>query len=324
MDDFIKVIQDLKPDIILNQMPYEKPLRKALSVAKVTVPFKSLGCLNNSLFSFKSNIKEILKRQLPSFVFPLVNNTAGINYFQSRHRKKHSSELLEIMNTHDWFVLPSPKNFDELRYFVADFNTERVTAIPNSIPGIHDECRYSNKEKILLFVGRVNVQQKRADLLLKVWNLIHNDLPDWKFVLLGDGPYLPALKEEAKLLKLDRVQFEGFQSPDNYYRAASVFIMPSSYEGFPSVLLEAQSFGLVPVVFDSYAAVSWILNNNEDAFLAKPYDIEEMAMKIKKLATDDNLLNKMKVKAFSNAERFTIENVGREWMALFQKCLASV
>jgi hypothetical protein len=49
-----------------------------------------------------------------------------------------------------------------------------------------------------------------------------------------------------------------------------------------------------------------------------------MAMKIKKLATDDDLLNKMKVKAFSNAERFTIENVGREWMALFQKCLASV
>lgn len=312
-----RVVVEVEPTIVINQMAYEANLRNTLSELKTKVGFVLLGCLRNSLFNFKSNARDRMEQDLPSPVFKLMDNKLGIELIKQRHRLKHRKDLIEIIDKHDKFILLAPPNRKELEYFVGDYKHEKVLSIPNSIPDIYQGTE--PKEKIILHVGRLNIPQKRSDLLLDFWENCYKQLPDWKFVIVGDGPYKQELENDLKKRKLDRVYLEGYQQPESYYRKASIFMMPSAYEGFPNTILEAQSFGCLPLAFNSYLALDWIVNNGVDACLSPPFDSKIMANDLIAIIRDSGKLEKMQKAAKLNAGRFTIEEVGKIWLTLFKE-----
>lgn len=312
--DFLK---DVKPDIVINQMPYEAPLREELERQKEILEFVLLGCLRNSLFSFKSNMEDILKQSLPSWIHTLTNNSIVHSFVQWRHKIKHGKDLKKIIDAHDRFILLTPPNRKELNYFIGDYKKEKVIAIPNSIPDVYrDEMK---KEKIILHVGRINIQQKRSDLLLDFWERCFERLPDWKFVIVGDGPYKSTLEDDLAKRKLPRVYLEGYQKPEPYFLKAPIFMMPSAYEGFPNTLLEAQSFGCVSAVFNSYYALDWIVNDEKDTILVEPFDISSMADRVVELINNEEKTQQMSAAALNNVERFTVNKVGNIWQSLFEE-----
>lgn len=315
--DHLKIsLSQIKPDVVINQMPYEIPLRRALYEHKQMVGYILLGCLRNSLFSFKSNANDILRHRLPQWAFLLVNNFVGMRVVQWNHKRKHAAELRAIIDQHDRFILLTPNNKKELDFFVGRYKEEKILAIPNSIPEVQAEL--GQRKKVLLHVGRLNIPQKRSDLLLPVWELLYDKLPDWEFVIVGDGPFKKDMQKRIQEKRIPRVSMVGYQKPEPFYQTSSVFLMPSAYEGFPNVLIEAQSFGLAPVLLDSYASVSWIVNHNTDAFLCKPFNVREMADKVLELGLNQSLLRNMQQAALHNATRFTIDVVGKLWIELFE------
>ena len=309
----------LKPDIVINQMPYEEGLRDTLAELKSSQGYKLLGCLRNSLFSFKSNARDKMKQLLPAPVFKLLDNPVGIGLVQLRHKFKHRRDLKAIIDRHDYFILLAPPNREELRYFVGDYKKEKVVSIPNSIPFVHEDL--SQKEKIILHVGRINISQKRSDLLADFWEKLHKQVPGWKFVVVGDGPYFKTLKSEVEQRNLPRIALEGFQTPEAYYKRASVFMMPSAYEGFPNTLLEAQSYGCAPVLFNSYKALDWIVEDGKNAKLISPFDTQLMADEVAALCNQPDTLKHMQLSALGNAKRFTIERVGNQWEEFFEEII---
>jgi glycosyltransferase involved in cell wall biosynthesis len=96
-------------------------------------------------------------------------------------------------------------------------------------------------------------------------------------------------------------------------------MMPSAYEGLPHTIIDSQSFGCPTLAFNSYAALEHIVNDGKDALLAKPYDTEEMAKLCINLAKNDKTLAEMQNSALQNAERFSIEKVGKKWLNLFRE-----
>ena len=72
----------------------------------------------------------------------------------------------------------------------------------------------------------------------------------WRLTLVGDGPERQALESLATDAGLrDCVRFEGFRSdPLVFMRRASIFALPSRFEGMPNALLEAMAAGLPSVV----------------------------------------------------------------------------
>lgn len=313
----LKILDEVQPDIVINQMPYEAELRAVLSDNRGKLGYILLGCLRNSLFSFRSNAKDIVRTMYHPLLFKMLNNPAALGLIQLNHKRTHARELRRILDDHDKFILLTPRNNDELSFFVGNYQHEKVLSIPNSIPEVFKQ--FSHKEKTILYVGRLNVQQKKADIILPVWERIFKRLPDWNLIIIGDGPYMGNMKAYIEKHKLERVSLTGYQKPESYYKTASIFLMPSAYEGFPNVIIEAQSFGLVPVAFDSYAAVSWIVNNDKDALLLPPYEVGQMADAVLRLASNKQLLEEMGNNAFNNASRFTIENVGAIWINLFRE-----
>lgn len=310
-------IKAIGPNIVINQMPYEKPLRKALYECKNEVGYSLIGCLRNSLFVFISNVKDVAGGILKGPLNFLINNKVGHTILNYLHKVKHAKDLKEILDLHDYYILLGPPNQTELEFFIGKYKTEKVSCIPNSIPSV--EYSPESKEKVLLYVGRVIKAQKRVEFLLPVWQRICHSLPDWRFVIIGDGDDKEAMMKQIENQQIPRVEMLGFQKPEDYYRRASVFLMTSSFEGFPNVIIEAQSFGVVPVVFNSYLVLPWIVNDNKDAMLCKPFDTNEMADKILGLAKNDEKRKKMEVEAIKNAGRFTIDKVGMIWLDFFKK-----
>lgn len=317
INELIRVIYDIKPTVVINQMPYEKNLTNALAELKTEVGFKLLGCLRNSLYNFKSNARDRMMQMLPKPIFKIMDNQVGLRIVQKRHWIKHRKDLMEILDKHDKFILLAPPNQKELEHFVGDYKKEKVLAIPNSIPEIYQGDE--EKEKIVLHVGRLNIPQKRSDLLLDFWENCYQQLPEWKFMIVGDGPYREELERDLKERNLERVFLEGYQKPEVYYKRAAVFMMPSAYEGFPNTILEAQSFGCLPLAFNSYIALEWIVNDGKDACLTQPFESDIMAGKLVSIIEQPKKLETMQAASKTNASRFTINEVGMLWKNLFKE-----
>lgn len=314
-----ETVKEIKPTIIINQMPYETNLTKALAELKLELNFLLLGCLRNSLFNFKSNVQDRMQQMLPAIIFKLMNNPAGRFIIQKRHWLKHRHDLKIILDRHDKFILLAPPNKEELEHFIGKYKSEKVLAIPNSIPEVYKNKM--EKEKVILHVGRLNIAQKRSDLLLDFWEKCYRKLPEWKFVIVGDGSYKADLERNITTKKIPRIYLEGFQKPESYYKKASIFMMPSAYEGFPNTLLEAQSYGCAPLVFNSYQALQWIVKDKENAFLFPPFNTNQMGEKAIELVKNENLLLNIQLSAQKNAERFTIDKVGAIWLELFKNLI---
>ena len=108
---------------------------------------------------------------------------------------------------------------------------------------------FSTRPKEIVFVGRMSIQQKRLDILLKVMEKIHAQLPDYKLRMYGDGKDLETVTRMAKEMGLEHVVvFEGVvNNVVERIRNARLMLLTSDYEGIPNVVLEAFQAG-VPVI----------------------------------------------------------------------------
>jgi glycosyltransferase involved in cell wall biosynthesis len=311
-------IADFKPDRVINQMPYVKKIRRTLSECSSIYNFKLIGCIHGSLFNFKNNIKDVMKRELPS-PFNHVMSTSFMSKFPLLyHIIKQKIELTDMTKIHDTLLLNTPGNYEELKYFLKAkyLRGVRVDLMVN--PVLHVQDRVPKKEKIILHLGRLNNAQKRSDLLLDFWEKTYKALPEWEFKVVGNGPYYETLVSDLKQRKLPRIELLGFQKAEPYYKEAAIFMMPSAYEGLPHTIIDSQSFGCPTLAFNSYAALEYIVNDGKNALLAKPYDTEEMAKLCINLAKDTKALAEMQKAALQNAENFSIQKVGKKWLELFK------
>lgn len=191
---------------------------------------------------------------------------------------------------------------------------EKMISIHNPIK-VTDEIT-NNKEKIVLFVGRLE-PVKRVDMMLYVWSILEKKYPEWRFVIVGDGSQKDVLIKNTKQLGLERVSFEGYTLPTNYYKKASLFWMTSSYEGFSMTLVEAMSYCCVPIAMDSYSSIHDIIDNNENGILVNNNDIEGFVNANRILMDDDRILKSMSLNAWNKSKTFDLENVINNWFKLF-------
>ena len=308
-------LQRSQPDVVINQMPYILEISEALADQQETIPYLLLGCLRNTLYSVKLNLESYIKKVFPAPLQPLFQNSVGKKLALQYHKIRHAADLRHILDHYDYFVMFGPPNERELDYFVGDYKKEKRAYIPNSIPEVLDEV--PQKEKKILWLSRLSYGQKRADLILPFWKKVAPALPDWTFEVVGDGDATADLKAQIEREKIPNITLHGKQVPDGYYRTAPIYIMTSAYEGFPNTLIEAQSFAAVPIVYQNYPVVDWVIEDGKNGHLIPPFDIDQMAQRTIALAQDADHRQQMMEGALENARRFTIDRVGEKWLDFF-------
>ena len=142
------------------------------------------------------------------------------------------------------------------------------------------------KEKMILFCGRLENWSKRVDRLLRIWSIIQHQLPDWRLVIVGNGPAEEMLHNMAKELKLERISFEGRKKDvARYYRKASIVCLTSETEGWPLALTEAQAHGCIGVAFGATSGIKEILSpHGECGFIVPRFDEKTYAETLKHIA----------------------------------------
>lgn len=217
----------------------------------------------------------------------------------------------------DAFCMLTIKHLPELcRLYKGD--TSKITAIanPNAYWPDHS-IDLRSKKKQLLYVGRLDKRQKRAERLVSIWSHIYTDFPDWELIIVGEGPQFDELQQMSA--HLQRITFAGRQDPQPYYRDASIFCLTSDYEGWAMVIPEAMTHGTVPILFNSFAAASEIVEDGKSGILVAPFSMRQYERKLRTLMSNDHLRLDMAANAMEHTSQFAIDKVADKWEMLFKK-----
>ena len=230
-------------------------------------------------------------------------------------RVQHFKQLLPKTD----IVCPlSTKFYEELNEIYPGY-PDKYYAIPN--PNSYDESQINlplKKQKQILFVGLFGSPKNEFELV-KIWRAIYNDYPDWELVMVGDGNRSRVKRLKNLAAGIKNIRFTGFQNPLPYQETASILCVTSIYEGWPMVLTEAMQCGVVPVVYNSFASASEIVEDGVNGMLVTPFSRKEYIEKLRKLIEDDDLRHKMSESARISIKRYNVEQIANQWEQLFDK-----
>ena len=235
-----------------------------------------------------------------------------------------SRSLRHTYNICDNFIVLSNSFIDGFKRFTHISDTSKLRVLTNPVTLDTNDYVYDfeSKEKEIIYCGRLDENQKRVSRIIDVWGLLEEKNPEWKLTFVGDGEERNNLEAACKSMGLRRVFFEGFVSPIPYYKRASVLILTSEYEGFPLVLAECMSFGVVPVVYGSYPAVYDIIDNGKNGMICyksnDSFPHAEMSTLVQKVIDDKDLRKTMSQSAIETSKSYDITEIYGKWIKIFK------
>lgn len=169
----------------------------------------------------------------------------------------------------------------------------------------------------LIYVGRVS-REKDLDILAAAFRMAHGQRPDLRLVVVGDGPFRPAM--EAELAGFP-VLFTGMLHGEDLaqaYASADLFVFPSTTDTFGNVVLEAQASGL-PVIVSDQGGPMENIEAGETGLIVAGRNAADLACGIESLCRDPRRLRRMGERARVFAEQRTFGAAFQTTWDMFRK-----
>lgn len=238
---------------------------------------------------------------------------------------KHINKLVRkrnrfIYNGSSKYILLSKKYiplFKKVNHLQDDSKLQAISN-PLSFPE-QNYINFQEKKKQVLIVGRFSESEKRLLLALKAWSEFCNQSisKTWELIIVGFGKDEYIYKEYVRKNKLNNVRFAGRQDPFEYYKKASIFLMTSAFEGFGLTLTEAQQFGVVPIVMDSFPSLHDIIINDFNGIIVPNNDTRAMCMALTGLITNQEKREYLAQNGLYYINKFSVKNIAKQWEKLF-------
>jgi D-inositol-3-phosphate glycosyltransferase len=248
----------------------------------------------------------------------------------------------EVLRIADWIVAATQAELAQLQWlYQAD--VRKISIIPPGVDLSHfypisaDEAKdfigVPPCEKMLLFVGRIE-PLKGIDMLIKALALMRQrDVFVCLSVIGGEEANgqetgnaemtrLKVMCEEAGVS--DLITFLGKRGQDTlpyYYSAADAVVMPSFYESFGMVALEAMACG-TPVVASQVGGLAFLVQDGITGFTVPVDDPEALAERLTELVQDHGLRHTMSTQAVALAHQFSWERIAERVIALYENVIA--
>lgn len=232
------------------------------------------------------------------------------------YKLKYKNHYRYICNQSDRVVMLSKASKNEMRFFVGHHFDAKLISIPNfiNIPKFNETKLV--KRKKLLYVGRIDNFIKRVDILVSIWKKIYKDYPDWEFNIVGGGQGLDILKNITS--GVERIYFTGFMSPQKYYEESSIFCFSSMSEGFGLVLLEAMSYGVIPIAFNSSPSMTSIIDDGINGCLIDNFNLNNYIFELKCLMDSFQNQKERRIRCMEKAAMFSPNNIIPQWVELLK------
>lgn len=230
--------------------------------------------------------------------------------------KKYLKRLKKACTNIDYLVAVSK----ELEHDYKKLVKSEVICIPNSLDYWPDKTARLNNKK-LVSVGRLSKEKGYSDLI-EVFKIIHEKDSDCTLDIIGDGDEYQKIKDKIIEYNLENsVKLHGFQNKEyihNILMNSSLYLMSSFEESFGIVLIEAGSFGIPQIAFDSAQGANEIIQNNESGYLIKNRGKEQMATKVIELLNDSKKLQEFGKKSREIAQKYSQDNFKKKWLTFLE------
>jgi glycosyltransferase involved in cell wall biosynthesis len=178
------------------------------------------------------------------------------------------------------------------------------------------------KDNFVLYIGRLN-PLKGIQYLIKAFQNLKKRHKPLKLVIVGKGEYEPYLRKIAQ--GTEDIIFIGYVNSimikKLLYENCLTAVVPSIYETFPMVVLEAMVCGK-PVVATNVGGIPLMIKHRENGFLVKPKDVTDLEIFISKLFEDPDLRWKMGLHARKTIEKeFTADRMVDETLKVYESLL---
>ena len=287
---------------------------------------KTIVSVRNSVSKRKE--RGIKQKVVLSFILPFVCRRADLTVSCSREIE---DDLVE------YYKLPHHKS----RTIYNGLELPRIREKAATCLSEEKKSKFEGK-RLIVSAGRMTYQKGQWHLLKAIKKLKEDGFPVY-LLLLGDGELRPDLEECVIRLGLaDCVSMPGFvENPYQYMAHADAVVMPSLYEGFSNVILEAMACGVPVISTDHETGAREILapdteyrakiterieecaygilvpvchgDIREDMAMASKEEIL-MAEAIKRILTDDKLAERYRQASCQRAEQLDIKLICRQWV----------
>lgn len=217
------------------------------------------------------------------------------------------------------FICQNQEMYDSLM----KLGISNVYLIPNPVEPVYFNIEPRIDGYNILFIGRL-AQQKGVDVLFRAFIKIANEIPESKLILVGDGPFRDFMQKMVENSGIgDRIILVGFVPHSEivkYLHNASVFVLPSLFEGLPNALLQAMAAGL-PCIATNVGGIPDILIDKVNGILVPPKRDDLLAEALKKVLLDKHLAVQLGENARKTVLHLKIDNIINLYANLIKKLM---
>lgn len=301
-----KILEKFSPDVVHVQVSDPIGLSVVKNARKMGIP----------VVTTEHNQPEVITEPLhmPGVIEKPVNAILSA-YFANRQGKS------------DFVTMPTEKAIENLIWSKGRELHVPVAAVSNGVdlknfkPGrasaeVLKKYGLDAGKKRVLYIGRVD-PEKNVGAVVEAF--LKAEVSDAELVAVGDGV------DKARLERIydgaENVHFLGRITPPelyNIYKMGDVFATASEIETQGIVLIEAAATGLPLIAVDA-GAVAEVCRNDENGFLCRPGNVEEIAEAMKKLLGDDKLREKFSKKSLEIAKEHDFERTLDKFENIYRK-----
>ncbi|MBW4510101.1 MAG: glycosyltransferase family 4 protein [Scytonematopsis contorta HA4267-MV1] len=209
-------------------------------------------------------------------------------------------------------------------------STEKIRVVPNGVLDSPRNCHKKDwtaenlKHPSIVTVSGM-YRRKGVGELIEAFAAIAGDFPDAHLYLVGDGPELESLQEQASLTAFaERIHFEGFQrEPQKYLLSTDIFVMASYSESFGLAIAEARTVGDSAIIASNVGGIPETLNGGQAGILVPPKNSQVLAITMKELLNNPEKLQWWKKQASSNLEWLSLHRVHRDTIRVYREFACS-
>jgi len=251
----------------------------------------------------------------------------------------------EVMTFADRLVAATPLERAQMVWLYGA-DASKIAVVPcgvdldlfHPIPSEEAKARLGlpQSRRIILFVGRIE-PLKGIDTLLRAIALVAPEIPHWQdelsVIIIGGAPGAGADEAAAELDRLQRlrselgieelVTFQGAEDQDSlvyYYSAAEMVVVPSHYESFGMVALEAMACG-TPVVASKVGGLAFNVQDGRTGFLVPERDPAALADRIRLLLSEPHLRQDLGAEAIRWVSQYSWPSVADRILKIYEGAL---
>lgn len=260
--------------------------------------------------------------------------------------KPFTKKFYHVFTLHDTRILTKAH---PIKQFILRKTADKVICISNVVKEEFDALRFNNSIVIkngidlskfqktrnkpqyrdifrLVTVARLDIYKKGLDLLVQAISKCKKEGVNIDLDIIGPGELeeIQKLNELIHLYGVEKsIHLLGPRTDINEILGNyDLFILPSRYEGFGLVIIEAMSAG-VPVLASNIDGPSEIISNNKDGFLFESEDVNSLTQQIIRLSKDEKLRNTVKDSALRKSLEYSIEKMCEQYYGVYNQLITS-